>query len=129
MKLISFGPAHVTGVEALDAEARAGDQGADCAVEVTAAAESPPDRRQTVLPPANGSIRSATMLDKQETTGWFQHPKHFTKRTWRIGYAAQRPRGDNRVDACIIDRNGLGSTLDECDWRRCSMRGLTRPGE
>src|SRR6266436_9350007 len=70
-------PGDVAGLDPVDAESCAFDHAPDRAVEVTAAAATPPDRRQPILPPAHALVGRETMLYEQELAAWPQHAPQF----------------------------------------------------
>src|SRR5437870_242732 len=68
--------AHVAGREPLDLEAGAFDERRDRTIQEATPADAFPQRRETVLPPANGRLRGKAVLDEQEPPTRPEHPAH-----------------------------------------------------
>ena len=68
---------HVTGLNAIESEARTLNQRANRAIEMAAAADTFPGRREAILPPSNARIGRAAMFYEQEPTTRLEHPTHF----------------------------------------------------
>jgi len=67
---------YIAGLNPVDAESCTFDHGADRAVEVTATAETSPNRRQPILPPTHGLIGCKAMFDEQELAARPQYAPH-----------------------------------------------------
>ena len=107
-------------------EAGACDQVADRTVEVAAAADPPPHRREAVLPPVDARVRRAPVLDEEQSARRAQHATHLSKGTRRVWDAAQRPCRYDRIDARGIERDRLGTALNKIDGNRGLLLRLAR---
>src|SRR3990172_7340710 len=116
--------AHIPSLKPFDSKAGTLDQFADCAVQMTPAADALPDWCQAILPSAHTSVWRTTMLNKKQTPAGFQNTTHLSKRALHVRDAAQRPRRDDRVDASVVQRNSLGVALDQFDRSQGAPRGF-----
>ena len=83
------------------------------AIEVTAAPNSLPDRRKSVLPRDDARVGSTAMLDKEQTAIWFENWLHLRKGFRSVRNGAQRPRHHDGVDALIGKRQRLFGRLQQ----------------
>src|SRR5437763_595200 len=67
---------HIASLEPIDAEAAALDHDADGSIEVAAATNASPCRRQSILPIAHALIRGESVLDERQATASSQHATH-----------------------------------------------------
>src|SRR5260370_16974386 len=74
----------ITGLDPVDAESRPFDHGTDRAVEVTATADAPPNRRQPILPPTHARIGCEAVLPDQDLPTRPQDPPHLCERDPRL---------------------------------------------
>src|SRR5206468_1376102 len=89
---------HISGVEPLDEKSRRCDQIVDLAVEVAAAAEAFPARRQAMLPPRDPMIGREPMLDEEQATLRPKDTSHLAQRRDDLRDRAQRPGRHDRVE-------------------------------
>src|SRR5258708_24126263 len=106
----------IAGFDAVDAEATPFDHGTDRTVEVTAPADTPPGRRQPILPSAHALVGGQTVLDEQQLAARPQYAPHLGERGAGLRDRAQGPGRDDGLDAMLVERNGLGGGLEEADW-------------
>ena len=69
------------------------------------------------------------VLDEQEAAARPQHPAHLGERPRGVGNAAQRPAGDDGVDAGGIERNRFRRAFEQIDRRRGAMAAVARHRE
>ena len=86
-------------------KSRALDKLGDRAIEMTAASEPPPSWSEAILPPTNRPIGRTAMFDKEEATVRPEHTAQLSERQRHVGNTAQRPRGNHRINALVVQRN------------------------
>src|SRR5262249_30888957 len=103
------------------------DQFVNLPVEVAAARETLPQRREPVLPGDHGSLGSAAMLQKDEMPARSQYSPHFLKSLRSIRNGTQGPREDHRIDAGVSQRQWLlGGLREKLDRNARSRHPLAR---
>ena len=100
-------------LEAVDPEARVGDQLAGWAVGMTPRREEPPGALEPVLPPGGPGMAASHMLEEEELSSLDQDPAGLRERTLRVRDRAEHERRDDRVEAVVVERQVLGRCLHD----------------
>ena len=100
----------VAGLEVGDLEAPLRDKAIDWAVQMAAADEPSPERRQPVLPAANTGFGCLAVLDEDQSAARPQHAAGLRQHPAGLGDAAKRPGSHHAVDAVVLQGQRLGRT-------------------
>ena len=119
----------VAGVEPLHSEAACLDQAGRWTVKVTVPGAVFPDGREPALPAPDTGLRRQTMLDEAEDAVRLENAPDLGERLLRLRHAAERPGGDDAVDAAILQRQCFGHALDDLGRGHQAMGGLRGPRE
>jgi len=89
------------------------DHGTDRAVEVTATADAPPNRRQPILPPTHARIGCEAVLREQELATRPQDAPHLCEARIAACGIEHKVQVVTMVSTlCLVKRNGLGGSLE-----------------
>src|SRR5262249_4015529 len=94
------------------------------AIETTAAGQVRPHRRYAILPPPDARFWREAMFYEEKPAARPQHPAYFLKCLIKVGNAAHRPRGNDRIDVCVADWNSFCSAFDQLNRQRALCSGL-----
>ena len=101
-------PRAVSRHECLQTESSGTEQRVDRTVQVAAAPDSPPRRRQARLPRSHAGVGSPSVLDEEQLALGPQHASHLPQGPNRVRHRPEGPRGDHRVGDPVAERDRLG---------------------
>jgi hypothetical protein len=101
--------------ECLQTESGGTEQCVDCTVQVAAAPDPAPRRRQARLPRSHAGVGRPSVLDEEQLALGPQHASHLPESPDRVRHRAEGPCGDHRVGDPFSERDRLGLPLDPRD--------------